>query len=313
MALYYLTVKYVSRQQGRSAVGAAAYRAGEKLHNEYDGLTHDYTRKSGIVHTEIMLPDNAPSEYLDRQTLWNAVEKAEKRKDARTAREVVIALPNELTLDEQTALAREFVRDNFTSKGMCADVAIHSGNHGHRRDETQELPIDVNHDTIIYPRNPHAHILVTTRHVGREGFGRKNRDWDKKENLLLWREEWAKAQNREYERKGLEISVSHETLAKQGLDREPTKHLGHEAAAMERRGIHTHIGNENRAIEARNRERETSKERDRRRWQEREQNRQREKERDRRRQDREEREERDNRRRLERKQNRSRDRDDYDR
>lgn len=273
MALYYLTVKHISRKQGRSSVAAAAYRAGEKLYNQNDGLTHDFTHKTGIKHNEIMLPDTAPPEYADRATLWNAVEKAEekstRRNTARTAREIVIALPNELTLDEQKELARGFIRDNFTNNGMCADFSIHTSKHGHKLDDFQ---IKDTNDTIIHPHNPHAHILLTTRHVGREGFTGKNRDWNKTEQLVHWREEWEKAQNKEYERKGLDIRVSHESLAKQGLDREPTKHLGHEAAALERRGVRTEIGDKNRAIIERNREREQRRER---REHEREQNRRR--------------------------------------
>jgi len=135
MANFHLHAKPISRRQGRSAVGASAYRAGEKLHNEYDGLTHDYTKKRGIVYTEIMLPENAPAEFSDRQTLWNAVELAEKRKDARTAREIEISLPNELSRAEQIKLVREYVRDNFISENMCADISIHSGKHYHKSDE----------------------------------------------------------------------------------------------------------------------------------------------------------------------------------
>ncbi len=265
MAIYHLSVKFVSRGQGRSSVGAAAYRAGEKLHNEYDGLTHDYTNKSGIVYKEIFLPENAPSEFADRQTLWNAVEKAEKRRDSRTAREIEIALPRELSLDEQINLVRGYVGENFTSRGMCADVAIHRG-HIHKNNEQI---INEKTDNIITPNNPHAHILLTVRPVDKEGFCKATgREWNKSKYVSEWREQWANAQNREFERKNSDIRVSHESYIKQGLEKEPTKHLGHEVTALERRGIRTDRGDENRAIIKRNQERE---ERQHRRAQEREQ------------------------------------------
>lgn len=125
MAIYHLHAQIIKRSSGRSAVAAAAYRAGEKLHNEYDGITHDYTRKTGVIHTEIMLPENAPREYAERSTLWNAVEKSEKRCDAQTARELDIALPCELDRQEQIELMRDYIKENFVDKGMCADFAVH--------------------------------------------------------------------------------------------------------------------------------------------------------------------------------------------
>lgn len=125
---------------GRSAVAAAAYRSGEKLVNEWDGKTHDYTHKPGVVHAEIMLPAHAPPEFLDRATLWNSVEFSEKSSDAQLAREIEVALPVELSRTEQLALVRSYVRDNFVAEGMCADFALHDKGDG----------------------NPHAHILLTT-------------------------------------------------------------------------------------------------------------------------------------------------------
>jgi len=251
MAIYHLTAQYISRNKGRSAVGASAYRAGEKLHNKYDGQTHDFTGKRGIVHNEIMLPENAPPEFADRETFWNAVELNEKRKDAQTAREIEIALPNELNLDEQIQLVREYVRNNFISENMCADICIHAGKHYHNKDKRN---VEAEHDKIITPDNPHAHIMLTLRPIDKDGnFANKNREWNKTEYLINWRKNWADIQNREFERKGLDVRVSHESNADRGIDQEPTIHMGHEATAQERRGIRTRRGNVNRGIVARNR------------------------------------------------------------
>lgn len=251
MALYYLCVKFISRKQGRSAVASAAYRSGEKLFNERDGLTHDFTHKKGIIHSEIILPENAPPELLNRQTLWNAVERAEKRRDARTAREVIIALPREFTFATSIALVRSFVSSSFVDLGMIADIAIHDGHNKSNRDN------DADH-TKILPHNPHAHILLTTRTVGPNGFNAKKKtewdSWGKPELLIHWREKWADLQNNMFERKGLEVRVSHKSYRIRGIKREPTKHLGPAVLAMERRGIRTQRGDENRAIEARNKE-----------------------------------------------------------
>ena len=243
-----LTHDYTPRNRG--AVASAAYRAGENLHD--GNAAHDFTQKQGIAHTEIMLPENAPQTFLDRQTLWNAVEMAEKRNDARTAREVEIALPNELTLRENIELVREYVADNFISKGMIADVAIHSGHRNQHQNDAHD--VEAQHDKIIAPNNPHAHILLTTRPVDKEGFAKKkNREWESPRNVYQWREQWARAQNREFERRGLEVKVTHESHATRGLDREPTIHLGPTDAALEKQGIRTIRGDKNRDVRARNR------------------------------------------------------------
>ena len=124
MAIYHYSIKIISRGKGQSAIAAAAYRAGEKITSEYDGRISDYTRKGGIVHTEIMLPDNAPAEYQDRAVLWNAVEKIEKAKNSQLAREIQLALPVELSHMQNVNLVREYVKKNFTDNGMCADFAF---------------------------------------------------------------------------------------------------------------------------------------------------------------------------------------------
>ena len=130
MAIYHLCIKIISRGKGKSAVAASAYRSGEKIKNEYDGIVHDFTRKGGIAHTEILLPQNAPQEFSDRGTLWNSVEKIEKSKNSQLAREIEVALPKELDREKQINLVREYVKENFVKVGMCADIAIHDKNDG---------------------------------------------------------------------------------------------------------------------------------------------------------------------------------------
>ena len=130
VAIYHCSIKTISRGKSQSAVAAAAYRAGEKIYNEYDGRTSDYTRKKGIAHTEIMLPDNAPAEFADRAVLWNAVERVEKAKNSQLAREIEIALPVELSEMQNLSLVREYVKKNFVEHGMCADITIHDKNDG---------------------------------------------------------------------------------------------------------------------------------------------------------------------------------------
>ena len=147
MAIYHLEAKVISRGTGRSVVAASAYMSCSKLYNDYDGIEHDYTRKHGLVHQEIMLPTNAPTEWSDREKLWNAVEEAEKTKDSRLAREFVAALPIELSKDEWIDLLRRYISDNFVSEGMCIDFAIHDTD-GH---------------------NPHAHIILTVRPLNENG------------------------------------------------------------------------------------------------------------------------------------------------
>ena len=170
MAIYHLSVKIIGRNAGRSSVAAAAYRSGDTLTNEYDGLTHDYSRKHWIEHTETMLPPNAPESFKDRSTLWNAVELAEKSSNAQLAREVEIALPRELTLEQQTALLRAYIDKNFVSKGMCADFAIHVP----PVTDSKGIPLDTDGnrtqdpDKMIF-NNPHAHIMLTMRPMDSQG------------------------------------------------------------------------------------------------------------------------------------------------
>lgn len=249
MALYFLSIKPISRTQ-MSAVGAAAYRSGEKLYDERKEEIFDFTRKKGIIHTEVLLPENTPPDFLNREILWNAAEHAEKRRDSRIAREIELALPRELTFETSKTLVRKFVSVCFIPLGMCADICIHAGlNKNTNHNETE-------HEKLL-PHNPHAHIMLTDRPVGKEGFYyKKNPSWNSKQYLCQWRECWANLQNETFIRKGLAIRVSHESYIKRGIDREPTKHLGPVLMALERRNIKTKLGNENRAIEARNKEKQ---------------------------------------------------------
>ena len=130
IAIYHWNIGIVSRGKGKSAVAAAAYRSGEKLTNEWDGMTHDYTRKGGVVHTEIMLPPHAPPSFSDRSTLWNSVELYEKAGNAQLAREIDAALPIELSREEPIRLIREYCSSQFVSRGMCVDYAIHDTDKG---------------------------------------------------------------------------------------------------------------------------------------------------------------------------------------
>ncbi len=178
MAIYHFSGTVISRSQGRSAIASAAYRAGERLHDERQDRTHDYSRKGDVAYTEILLPKGAPKALNERETLWNTVEATEKRKDAQLAREFNFALPRELTLQQNIALAKEFVKQEFVSKGMIADLCIHND-----KNPAGDL-------------QPHAHVMLTLREVTSEGFGQKVREWNAKENLLDWRESWAEVANR---------------------------------------------------------------------------------------------------------------------
>ena len=254
----HIPVSIIKRSAGRSAVAAAAYRSGTKLTNEWDGLTHDYTRKGGIVHAEIMLPAHAPPEFADRSTLWNSVEQIEKARDSQLAREIEAALPRELSREQQLALVRAYVKENFVDKGMCADFAIHDKGTG----------------------NPHVHIMLTVRPLKENGaWGAKCRkaydldengqripdgkggwknhredttDWNDKGNVEIWRAAWAACTNRALEAAGHPALVDHRSYKRQGIDKIPSVHLGPAASQMEKRGIRTDKGEVNRQIAADN-------------------------------------------------------------
>ena len=259
IAIYHCSIKIVSRGKGKSAVAAAAYRSGEKLTNEWDGLTHDYTKKGGVVHSEILLPAHAPPAFSDRSTLWNSVELSEKSNNAQLAREVEIALPVELPREEQTRLVREYCSSQFVSKGMIADFNLHDTGGG----------------------NPHAHILLTMRPLDEKGAwlpkskkeyvldengerirlpsGRyKTRkvdlvDWNNRENAEVWRRAWADLTNEFLAQNNRPERIDHRSYERQGIDQIPTVHVGVSATQMEKKGIVTERGELNRNIKAANR------------------------------------------------------------
>ena len=187
----------ISRSQGRSATAASAYRVAERIEDRRTGLIFDYAARGGVDHTEILAPDHAPDWVSDRSELWNRVEESETRKNSQVAREVRVALPDELTHAERVDLVREFARTQFVDRGMVADIALHAP--GRAGDE----------------RNHHAHILLTTREVDAEGFTTKNREWNAVEVLEGWREAWARDSNAALERAGIEDRVDHRTLVAQ--------------------------------------------------------------------------------------------------
>ena len=259
MALYHFHVDQVKRSEGCSAVASAAYRAGEKLRNLWDGETHDYTKKGGVVFTEIMLPPNAPEHFSDRSTLWNDLEQFEKHGDAQLAYSFDIAMQNEFTLEENIEFARQFVREQFLSAGMIVDFAFHLPG----KDEN-DIP------------NPHFHVLVPIRPLNEDGtWGAKQHrvynldengqrikkengqwdfvavpttDWGRPETLQKWRKEWAKFINSKFEEKGLDCRIDHRSYVDQGLDLLPTVHEGPQVRKMEKRGIRTEKGDLNRWI-----------------------------------------------------------------
>jgi len=257
--LFHSHVQIITRGKGKSAVAAAAYRAGETIKNEYDGMVHDYTRKRGIVYTEIMLPQYAPAEYKDRAVLWNAVERIEKADNSQLARELDIALPIELTREQNISLARDYVKQTFVDKGMCADLCVHDTGKG----------------------NPHIHIMLTMRPFAENGkWGNKQKkeyildhdgnkiydpikrqykcrsvastDWNNRTKADEWRAAWEDMANAALKRYGFDGRIDRRSYEEQGIEKIPTVHMGVAATQMERQGIRTERGDINREIEVTN-------------------------------------------------------------
>ena len=259
MALFHFHVGQIKRSEGHTAVAAAAYRAGDKLHCDYYGEEHDYTRKGGIVFSEIILPPQAPRDYADRQTLWNAVETIEKHPKAQLAYSFDIALQNEISLDENIVLARQFIQSNFVDRGMLVDWAVHEPDKGKG----------------VIP-NPHFHVLAPIRPILDNGrWGNKQfreykldensvrirkangeydynaiptTDWGSPETLTAWRKNWADLVNAKFEEKGLECRIDHRSYKDIGLDIIPQVHEGSAVHRMEEKGIVTEKGELNRWI-----------------------------------------------------------------
>lgn len=257
MACYHLHSEIIGRGHGKSASAVSAYISGEKLRDIYEGGIYDRSHRQDVVHKEIMPPE-APDELLDRQTLLNALNRAEKRHDAQMVRSIDLALPNELSFSEQVALVEEFVQVNFIQYGLCADIGIHQGKLDEDRKPASIEPVSERSD------NCHAHIMIPFRPLDESGFCStklQTRFMNRPSFLIELRESWANLQNREFERRRLSVKVSHKSLAAQGIDREPTKHLGAGTMALELRGVQTDRGDMYREIIAHNREREKVRER----------------------------------------------------
>lgn len=223
MSLYHVHCGCVGRSQGKTSVGASAYRSCEKLTNENDGITHDYTHKKGLLHKEIIAPDDAPEWVNDRQTLWNEVEKKENRKNSVFAKDMDIALQKELTLEQNLECLKKLIKKNCTDKGLVVDLCIHAP---HQNPDGSD-----NH-------NIHAHLLITTRKLSADGWHEKvfSKLKDEHEWLDTVREEWATIVNQKFEQLKINEHIDHRTLQEQGIDREPQQHMGPIATAIERSG-----------------------------------------------------------------------------
>jgi Ti-type conjugative transfer relaxase TraA len=219
MAIYHLHVKVIGRKSGSSAVASAAYRSGSRLRDERIDRSHDFSAKRGVVHSEVLLPENAPEAWSDRERLWNDVEAAEVRKDAQLAREVEFSLPREMTEAQGIELARDFVQSEFVDRGMIADLNVHR---------------DIGEDGM--PK-PHAHVMLTMRAWDENGFGPKVRDWNRTEMVERWRERWAELANERLAELDIDARIDHRSLEAQGIALEPQSQIGAPAQRIKGEGI----------------------------------------------------------------------------
>ena len=248
--MFHLSVKPVSRASGRSATAAAAYRAGAEIADLRTGETHDYSRKRDVVHSEILVPPGSPAWAEDRAALWNAAEAAEKRKDARVARDYEVAIPKELTRAQGIELVRDFSAALVDRYGVAVDFNVH-------RDDLRKWD-----GTEKGWQGYHAHVLTSTRQLGREGFGEKaaiELSDTKRKSLGLGdgaseieriREMWEVAANRHLEQANQAQRIDRRSLKDQGIDRDPTIHLGPHVTGLERGGIPSRLGDINRKVVA---------------------------------------------------------------
>jgi ATP-dependent exoDNAse (exonuclease V) alpha subunit len=235
MAIYHLHVNVISRGKGRNVVAAAAYRRAAKMRDEREGRTFNYEKKPHVIHSELLLPTYEGTwleDYLGSQEghhrserLWNLIEQSENRIDARLAREIEFALPIELTQEENIKLARSFIQDQFVSRGMICDWSVHWDD-----------------------GNPHVHALLSLRKVEANGLGKKVREWNAKELVLLWREKWAEHANSHLSLYQKDVQIDHRSYQAQGIDLAPTIHLGSNVIEMERRSFKTDRLRESREI-----------------------------------------------------------------
>src|SRR5579872_5842452 len=223
MAIYHLHVKVIGRKSGSSAVASAAYRSASRLRDERLERSHDFSGKRGVVHSEVMLPENAPEAWRDRERLWNDVEAFEVRKDAQLAREVEFAIPREMSEAQGIELARDFVRAEFVDRGMIADLNVHW---------------DMAEDGLA---KPHAHVMLTMRQVSvngdESGFGPKVRDWNRTAMVERWRERWAALANERLTELDIDARIDHRSLEAQGIALEPQSQIGATAQRIEGEGI----------------------------------------------------------------------------
>jgi Ti-type conjugative transfer relaxase TraA len=246
VAIYSLHVKAVSRSTGRSVVAAAAYRAAENIVDDRLGVVWDFTAKRGVLHSEIITPVGAPEWARDRAELWNAAERAEdkstRRSSATTGRDIILALPHELNDSQRLDAVRQFAAALVERYGVAVDFAIHAP------------------DRHSDERNFHAHLLMTTRRIGPDGFGAKTRELDDyttgPREIEAIRATWERIGNLALEKAGVDIRIDCRSFEGQGVDREATVHLGPIASGMERNGEATDLGDRNRTAQARNAERE---------------------------------------------------------
>ena len=258
---FHFSISMISRGKSKSAVASAAYISCEKLTNEWDGVIHDYHNKKGLLHSEIFLPENVPKKFQDRSFLWNSVELNEKASNAQLARNFIIALPKELSFEENKNLIIDFIQENFVSKGMIADLAIHDessegNNNVHAHIMTTLRPI--NEKGLWQPKSKKEYVLDETgEKIKLKSGNYKTRkveltDWNDKGNAEKWRESFASLCNRYLEKNNLEKRVDHRSFERQGIEEIPTIHLGASASALERKGIETDKGNINREIKKHN-------------------------------------------------------------
>lgn len=256
MAIYHLSVKIIGRSAGRSAVAAAAYRSGSKLHENKTGKTYDYTHKGGVIYSEIDLPKNAPAEFKNREILWNSVQSVEQNRNAQLAREVEFAIPREIEKQtDQIALAHDYIQHTFVNAGMCADWALHDKGDGNvhvhcmltmrplnskgewQKKESRKYKLDDqgNRMPVIDPDTGEQKIGARGRKLWVREKGKKS-GWDRKENIEIWRKAWSDTCNKYLDD---DHKIDHRSYKRRGIDKMPTIHLGYAAIKRAKLGLPT--------------------------------------------------------------------------